>query len=332
MRRVVARLGVSALVALGFAFAACVGEDPVANPGPSSDASLEASPGSDGGGSTDGGSSADAGGDAAAPACDLDKPFEAAAAVPGVNAGAEDDRLPYLSPDELTMYFTSGRPTDPDAGAAGLSIWRATRSAKDVPFTTPVAIPEVNALTNVSGPAISADGTALVFEFLDVDHTDLYASTKMGTAWSTPVKLDNGINTPDGEGFPFLLGDELWFTRGYDGKLPDMWRAPKSGAGWGPPVRVDELSAPGAVAPVLTPDGRRIYFATWSTDNYDVWTATRAGSTGPFGTATAVAELNSDGNEIPRWVSPDGCRLYMSRLRRNGGSDFDVIVASKPKR
>lgn len=330
MRRTLALSGVASLAAV-VTFAACVGEDPVGSPGPSADASLEASPGADGSASNDSGPASDAGADAAASPCDLDKPFGALELVPGVNAGTEDDRLPYLSPDELTMYFTSARPTT-DGGAATLAIWRATRAVNGGPFggLTPVA--EVNALSEVSGPAISADGASLVFEYLDVDHTDLYVSTKSSGVWSAPAKLGNGINTPDGEGFAYLVGDELWFSRGYSAQLPDMWRAPKSGSTWGPPVRVDELSAKGAIAPVLTPDGRRIYFGSFDVDNYDVWTASRASSTGAFGVPSTVAELKTDGTEIPRWVSPDGCRLYVSQLRRNGGSDFDIMVASKPKR
>jgi hypothetical protein len=65
----------------------------------------------------------------------------------------------------------------------------------------------------------------------------------------------------------------------------------------------------------VSPDQLTIYWASDRTDggakgDFDIWMATRPNSTASFGGAKNVSELNTDGAELPNWVSPDGCRLY----------------------
>jgi hypothetical protein len=40
---------------------------------------------------------------------------------------------------------------------------------------------------------------------------------------------------------------------------------------------------------------------------------TRQSRDAPFGEPTIVNEVNTADTEYPQWISPDGCRLYLSR-------------------
>jgi hypothetical protein len=103
---------------------------------------------------------------------------------------------------------------------------------------------------------------------------------------------------------------------------PTCWNAWRSGA----PV----LSAPAAVTelasslstldPTLSSDGLTIYFSRGASGNADLFTATRATRTSPFGASTAVAELNSTNDDLRLTVSADGLTGIFSRRV----SSFDI--------
>lgn len=80
--------------------------------------------------------------------------------------------------------------------------------------------------------------------------------------------------------------------------------------------------------PVTTADELTMYAsATTSSDpTSHVYVATRASTNDPFIGFTPVHELDSSEGEYPSWISPDRCRLYLSR--RVGGQ-WDVYVASR---
>ena len=52
--------------------------------------------------------------------------FQGTSPVNGVNSAASD-HLPWVSPDELTIYFTSARA----GGSGGYDLWTATRATRD---------------------------------------------------------------------------------------------------------------------------------------------------------------------------------------------------------
>jgi hypothetical protein len=80
--------------------------------------------------------------------------------------------------------------------------------------------------------------------------------------------------------------------------------------------------------PIVTSDELTLYLAT-STPNDPVLhieTATRATVDEPFGALTPVHELDSTEGESPTWISPDRCRLYITR---KVGGQWDLYVASR---
>jgi hypothetical protein len=88
-------------------------------------------------------------------------------------------------------------------------------------------------------------------------------------------------------------------------------------------------------------DGRTISFATTrplpgsaadarSKFDFDVWVAHRDTATGAFSNLAPVTELNTTSwDEVPEWLSPDGCTIYLSSNREDG-LDRHIWVASRP--
>ena len=82
-----------------------------------------------------------------------------------VNLGAvvnssEDENLPFVSADGLSLFFRSERP----GGYGGGDIWMTTRATKSDPWGEPVNLgPTVNSSGTEGGPSISADGFTFYF-------------------------------------------------------------------------------------------------------------------------------------------------------------------------
>lgn len=80
--------------------------------------------------------------------------------------------------------------------------------------------------------------------------------------------------------------------------------------------------------PVLSFDELGLYVsATTANDPIPhVLFASRATTSDAFGPLTPVHELDSPEGEYPSWLSPDGCRLYLTRVV---GGQRDLYVASR---
>jgi hypothetical protein len=78
---------------------------------------------------------------------------------PTVNSSARDV-APFLSPEGLTLLFTSSRP----GGNGGSDIWMCTRVSAREPFGRPVNLgPTVNSTSGDNYAALSVDGRTLLF-------------------------------------------------------------------------------------------------------------------------------------------------------------------------
>jgi hypothetical protein len=153
----------SALFVLA-SFAACVGNDPSAGSvgadAAGTDTDAAGTPGDAAGGDalSDASSSADA--DAAMPRCDPSVPFTVIAAVNELNANAVGalDNEARLTPDELTVYWTS------DRAGGNAKIHTASRASKTSPFGNIAPVPLTLVGTDhATGPAVGADPNVLFF-------------------------------------------------------------------------------------------------------------------------------------------------------------------------
>jgi Tol biopolymer transport system component len=283
-----------------------------------------------------------AGGDASVPAVvDTPKPeagppkcssaaiFANAKLLPGIDPNRHASS-PHLTPDELTVFFTS---VDPDVSA---QIYRATRASRNDAFGAVEPAPNINSVSNDNDPTVSSDGLTLVFHSGRDGTNDVWWSKRANTTaeFGAPV-VAPGIATAagayEGQGFFHVASDELWFVSDRGGNY-DIFRAKRNGATFAEPVNVAELNTPqDDFLPFLSQDGLTMYLSSTrdgGKGGQDLYLATRADPNGAFAKPTPIAELNTDVGEQAGSISPDTCRIYFSRQGGPGGQQ--IFVAERP--
>jgi len=127
---------------------------------------------------------------------------------PVVNSN-RDEIGPAISPDGLTLFFSSGYPYTPRPGGFGRSdLWMTWRAGTNEPWGKPVNLgPIVNTTANEARPNISADGSTLYF-----------CSTRSGGAGNWDIWQVSILRIRD-EFEPNVGGDGFKETeQNYDGK------------------------------------------------------------------------------------------------------------------
>jgi len=132
-----------------------------------------------------------------------------------------------------TLYFQT------DASGGG-DLYRAPRTGDGYPVASAAPIDGICTPASESNPAISPDGTLLVFvsdREGGVGGADLYASRAHGGAWSPPKNLGPAINSPQADFAPGFSpdGKYLFFTSERPGVAP----APASGRPPGDIYQID---------------------------------------------------------------------------------------------
>jgi hypothetical protein len=136
----------------------------------------------------------------------------------GTNLKNYFDGQPTITPDGLTIYFTSDR----HGGEGGTDIWYSTRSnILDTKWSAPKSLPPpFNTPCDEISPSLSHDGKLLFFSsngHATVGGYDLFKckaealSTSTTPLWSPPENLGAPINTPYDEVFPYSLNDSAFF-------------------------------------------------------------------------------------------------------------------------
>jgi len=326
--------------AVAVPLAACTGSDFARERDPGDAAVVDAATSVDGGPAVSGDAAVDssvvgdADAEAAAPPCDLSKPFDAPVPVGGVNTAANEEGA-QLSPDELTIYFAS----DKAGGTGGLDLYVATRSSTASDFGSATPLGPLQSSSNDTWPSVTADGKTLVFSTWRPNNTigsaEIYIATRASTAvpFGTPVAL-GPVNSLGFEGQPWLSPDgaRLYFHR--DTGQKEIVVATASAGVLSAPAALD--LGPAANAPALTPDEKTIYVAALRSipeakGGEDIYVATRTAVSATFGPTSPVEALNSDADDYPTWASADGCRLYMMSNRQGGTGGYDLYVARRPK-
>jgi hypothetical protein len=182
------------------------------------------------------------------------------------------DGCPMQAPDGLSLYMASNRP----GGLGGLDIWVARRSSKDAPFGAPTDLGEpVNSAADDFCPT-PVRGNGLFF----VSREALPGSCGLGDIYFTRQNPAHGWSEPTNLGC-----------------APD-----------GPNTALDEMGPS-----YFEADGRSyLYFSSSSsTVPGDVFVSEKLAD-GSFGPASAVASLNSPGNDIQPNVRKDGLEVVLS--------------------
>ncbi|MCC7537488.1 MAG: PD40 domain-containing protein [Deltaproteobacteria bacterium] len=264
--------------------------------------------------------------DAGSRRCDPQSELGPPLGVPGLSAASGAT----FTSDEREVFFSS-----PVAGS-GQKLFRAVRDDPRAAFgpANPLGLVGTDEGTNEYGPHVVDGGLTLVFHSdLDGADFDLYLASRTNTAVPFGDTSPIGDANTDAEEFdPWMAPDGLYFSSNREGSEDfALYRAPVvPGGGLGTPRRIAELDSPGAEwAPVLSHDGRTIWFASNRSDgpvagDMDVWTAERPDVDTPFSNARPVVAVSSSGLEFPSWVSENGCRLYLDR-----GAGGPTLIATR---
>ncbi|WP_282042003.1 TolB family protein [Winogradskyella flava] len=144
-------------------------------------------------------------------------------------SGRYTDLEPFLSPDNLKLYFVSNRPVLKDSTKTkDMDIWYVERSSKNDAWSKPK---NIGAPINTDGdefyPAVASNGnlyfTTIKKELESAD--DIFVSKWENNAYSEPQLLNGGVNTKGAEFNAYVAPDESYIIFG-------GWRRPDGiGAG-----------------------------------------------------------------------------------------------------
>jgi len=240
------------------------------------------------------------------------------------------ERDPFLAPDELTIMFS----TDRTGGVGGTDVWLAKRSTIGGTFGSPTVMPDVNSsggegklsmTSNALSVAVASDRGG------GQGGVDVWLGTRASPSGSFTMSQTHvgAINTGSNEFDPLLSLDglRLYFAPVVSNvqQLAVSSRTSASGD-FGAPTPLGSLnSGTGEADPALALADRLIVFSSNRTGNGDIYYATRATPTDPFGAPAPVPDVNTGSGDGDPWVSPDGCRLYFASYI---GGDPDLFVAT----
>ena len=238
---------------------------------------------------------------------------------------------------------------------------------REVIWTAPRALGQaVNTDRQEYEPCLSPDGEELYFvRGLPGEGADIYVCRREETGWGEP-RLLAAVNTEHDELGPRLSPDGRFLLLYSDrpGGLGqyDLWAAARTKDGWSAPLNLGPAvnSKYNDYSPALTPDGKRLIFATnreaaakeqvrgtpWRATirqgrlgDYDLFAAERADANAPasapasaptaaaglaFRPATRLEGVNTPHHEGACCVSPAGDFLYFTSNRPGGRGGFDL--------
>jgi hypothetical protein len=242
-------------------------------------------------------------------------------AIDSLNDPTGPDGTLRLLPDELSGYFWSFR------GGTQQQIFYATRPSLAAPFTvTPLVIQPGS--TGDLDPTPHPSVPALLFRRL-TGGGDLFAVIVNGPAVTGGAMALTALNTGSRQAQPFfpLGGDRLYFSSAPSGIAGDIAEATFSNLTFSAPTWALQLANSDEGDPVVTADGLTLYYRSDQavTGAYDIYVTTRPAVGVPFAVGVPVPSLNSAADDGPSWLSPNGCRLYLSS-DRDGTNDIYVAT------
>jgi hypothetical protein len=196
---------------------------------------------------------------------------------PTVNSPAIDTG-PRLSPDGLSLYFSSTRP----GGSGGYDVWVASRSSLSDPFGTPVNLGSaVNSSSHDEFGDISADNRTMVFTSDrpgGFGLLDIWMTTRAtaNAPWGPAQHLGPAFNTSvydfpvalSRDGLLLLFKSDRSITEGNPAAAMFVSRRTSAEQPFGPPVLIRpilNIGSGGVDYSSLSDDGTTLYVGTYRT-------------------------------------------------------------------
>ncbi len=262
---------------------------------------------------------ADAPIDAPSARCSPDAPFGPPTRLPNVNSANEDLSM-AMTHDQLKAYF---------ARSTGTSyvIVSSKRDSTDSDFPTPT-----------TDPALAAVSAGVGYRtYLYPTSDDLVVYYRRDATWfaSSRLNLDDPFDTGSevylgGAQIPafraMISTDSL--TMYYSGASVPLRAATKGSAHHvfnnDRPVTIFDLTDFAISADELT-----LYYSNYPIA--DIFRTTRSSKNVPFDVGLPVANVNTTGPDVPLYVSPDDCMLYLRSNTSGSTQANDIWVARRGK-
>jgi hypothetical protein len=248
------------------------------------------------------------------------------------------DRDPFVSADELTIWFSSGNTNSLGGG----DVFEATRANRSQPFGTPVRDPDFSTTGGAETKMSMTQNRLYAVVASDIGGgaggSDIYHTSRANTnaVWGALSRAQTmNLATASSELDPFITADGLSIY--YSPALgPQRVLVAKRQAVTDPftnPVEVTAVNdglASSNFDPALFANDRVIVFAsnrTATPQEDNIWYATRPNTTASFGAPILLPGVNTDFDDGDPHVSTDGCRIYFAR-NVGGGVDRELFSAS----
>ncbi len=264
---------------------------------------------------------------------------------PSVNS-PDADFSPVISADEKVLIFTSrrdgstGNKKDED-GKNFEDIYICTKKDSGWSEAKNIGAP-INTEGHEATVGISVDGQQIIIYKDDkTGHGDLYLTSLKGDAWSEPVKLPDPINTQYWEPHATFSadGNTIYFSSdrpgGFGGR--DIYRVTKLPNGqWSKAMNLgpDINTTYDEDAPVLHPDGKRLYFSSTgfrSMGGFDIFMSTMTDSNKWSPPQNIGYPINTTDDDIFFVPTPDGKHAYFSSYREDGLGEKDIYRITFPE-
>ena len=268
-----------------------------------------------------------------------------------VNSPANEQH-PALSPDGLSLYFSSDRP----GGAGGFDLWVTRRDTQSASWQNPVAVGSLNSSSSEFAPAFDPTGRWLFFGSErdgGCGARDVWLSYRSNRqdafGWKPPIALGCGLSWSGFDDGPTYFREDttgvgvLFFISDRPGGAGgrDIWMAShRNGGAFGAPVNVIELnSAADDSRPAVSADGLQFFFTSQrigsvvsgSAPSSDLWTATRSSTAHAWSPPVNLAALNTAATEAAPTLSADGTTLLFNSNRPGGQGGLDLYIATRSR-
>ena len=193
-------------------------------------------------------------------------------------SGTENANNPRVTPDGLTIYFSSTR-----APSAMFDLWYSTRPDRASAWLPPTRIAELGGPLDEFEPWVSERGLAIYFTArTPAGDADLTVAMRASTAepFGAPVTLD-AISSPVYDGSPWVDATDrvmIFHSGRGGGGISDLYTATRATTAepFGVPVLFEGFNSPANDEdPWLSPDGSTFVFVSDRDGSNDFYIATR---------------------------------------------------------